>query len=158
MHNQKQLQRAFRDHIVACRPHAMITFNYARQVTFKQMQVHVPDFTNRMQREVLGRGWMTKDPAQRPFLIGVAEHLETNPHVHAALIAPEAFIEFASTPEAAALWASVHERCGQLHAERVKNPNAMASYIAKTLYQANSLDRAIYYTPRLGKRAVMGEQ
>lgn len=99
----------------------MITFNYARQVTFDQMQAHIPDYLNRMQRCVLGRGWMNKDTIHRPCLVGVAEHLDTNPHVHAALIAPEAFIEFASTPEAAALWAGVHERCGQLHAERVKN-------------------------------------
>ena len=148
MKSQKQLQRAFRDHVVAQNPQMMITFNYVRQVSFDQMQAHVADFTNRMQRRVLGRGWMSKDPVHRPCLIGVAEHLDTNPHVHAALIAPEAFVEFVGTPAAAALWSEVHERCGQLHAERTINLDAMASYIAKTLYQDNSLDRAVYYTPR----------
>ena len=100
MQNHKRLQLAFRDHIVAQNPQMMITFNYDRQVSFDQMQAHVADFTNRMQRFVLGRGWMTKDPTHRPCLIGVAEHLDANSHVHAALIAPEAFIDFAASQEA----------------------------------------------------------
>ena len=53
MQSQKLLQRAFRDHVVAQNPRMMITFNYARQVTYDQMQAHVADFTNRMQRRVL---------------------------------------------------------------------------------------------------------
>ena len=36
----------------------MITFNYVRQVTCNQMQAHIIDFTNRMQRRVLGRSWV----------------------------------------------------------------------------------------------------
>ena len=148
MRNQKRLQQAFRDHIVAQNPQMMITFNYDRQVSFDQMQAHVIDFTNRMQRRVLGRAWMSKDPVHRPFLIGVAEHLDANSHVHAALIAPEAFIDFAESPAAKALWTSIHDRCGPLHAKRTRNVKAMAAYIAKTLYRDNSLDRAIYYTPR----------
>lgn len=156
MQSQKQLQRAFRDHIVAQKPGTMITFNYVRQVTLYQMQAQVSDYMNRMQRCVLGRGWMTKDPIRRPWLIGVAEHLDTNSHVHAALIAPEAFIEFAVSPDAAALWTGVHKRCGQLHAERTANLEAMASYITKTLYQANSLDRAVYYTPQRSSGVMLG--
>jgi hypothetical protein len=58
MRHQKQLQRAFRDHVVAQNPQMMITFNYVRQVYFDQMQAQFIDFTNRMQRRVLGRGWM----------------------------------------------------------------------------------------------------
>lgn len=148
MQSQKRLQWAFRDHIVAQNPQMMITFNYDRQVSFDQMQAHVADFTNRMQRRVLGRAWMSKDPILRPCLIGVAENLDTNPHVHAALIAPEEFVDFAASPAAAALWRSVHDRCGPLHAKRTRNVEAMASYIAKTLYQHNALDRAVYYTPQ----------
>ena len=53
MQSQKQLQHAFRDHITTQKPRAMITFNYIRQVSFDQMQAHVADFTNRMQRRVL---------------------------------------------------------------------------------------------------------
>ena len=58
MQSQKQLQRAFRDHIVALNPQMMITFNYVRQVSFDQMLAHIIDFTNRMQRHVLGRVWV----------------------------------------------------------------------------------------------------
>jgi len=148
MQNQKQLQRAFRDHVVAQNPQMMITFNYVRQVSFDQMQAHIIDFTNRMQRRVLGRGWMSKELVHRPYLIGAAEHLDTNSHVHAALIAPETFVEFLGAPAGAALWSSIHKRCGQLHAERTVDLDAMASYIAKMLYQHNALDRAVYYTPR----------
>ena len=59
MPNQKQLQRAFRGQVVAQNPQMMITFNDVRQVSFDQMQAHIIDFTNRMQRCVLGRGWVT---------------------------------------------------------------------------------------------------
>ena len=148
MHNQKQLQRAFRDHVIAQNPQMMISFNYVRQVTYDQMQAHIIDFANKMQRRVLGRGWMKRDLIDRPYLIGAAEHLDTNSHVHAALIAPEAFVEFAGSPAAQALWKSIHNRCGQLHAEPTVDLDAMAEYIAKMLYQHNSLDRAVYYTPR----------
>ena len=41
MPNQKQLQRAFRDHIIAQNPQMMISFNYVRQVTYDQMQAHI---------------------------------------------------------------------------------------------------------------------
>ena len=58
MPTQKQLQRAFRDHIVAQNPQMMITFNYVRQITFDQMQTHIIDFTNRMQRRIVGLGRM----------------------------------------------------------------------------------------------------
>ena len=58
MQSQKQLQRAFRDHIVAQNPQMMITFNYDRQVNFDQMQAHITYLANRMQRRVLGRGWV----------------------------------------------------------------------------------------------------
>lgn len=58
MHNQKQLQRAFRDHVIAQNPQMMISFNYVRQVTYDHMQAHVTDFTNRKQRCVLDGGWM----------------------------------------------------------------------------------------------------
>ena len=148
MPNQKQLQRAFRDHIIAQNPQMMISFNYVRQVTYDQMQAHIIDFANKMQRRVLGRGWMSKELVHRPYLIGAAEHLDTNSHVHAALIAPEAFVEFLGAPAGAALWSSIHKRCGQLHAERTVDLDAMASYIAKMLYQYNALDRAVYYTPQ----------
>lgn len=37
MQDQKELQRAFRDHIVAQTSQMMISFNYARQVTYDQM-------------------------------------------------------------------------------------------------------------------------
>ena len=148
MQHQKQLQRAFRDHVVAQNPQMMVTFNYDRQVTYDQMQAHIIDFANKMQRCVLGRGWMSKELVHRPYLIGAAEHLDTNSHVHAALIAPEGFIDFTGSQAAASLWSSIHERCGPLHAKRTGNLDAMASYIAKTLYQDNSLDRAVYYTPR----------
>lgn len=148
MPHQKQLQRAFRDHVVAQNPQMMITFNYVRQVIYDQMQAQIIDFANKMQRCVLGRGWMKRYLIDRPCLIGVAEHLDANSHVHAALIAPPAFIEFAGSQAAEALWKSIHNRCGPLHAKRTVNLNAMASYIAKTLYQDNSFDRAVYYTPR----------
>ena len=58
MPTQKQLQRTFRDHVVAQNPQMMITFNYVRQVSFDQMQAHIIDFTNRMQRRVAGCGRM----------------------------------------------------------------------------------------------------
>ena len=58
MPTQKQLQRAFRDHVVAQSPQMMITFNYLRQVSFDQMQAHVADFASRLQRRVAGRGRM----------------------------------------------------------------------------------------------------
>ena len=58
MQSQKRLQWAVRDHIVAQNPQMMITFNYLRQVTYDQMQAHIIDFTNRMQRRVLGRSWV----------------------------------------------------------------------------------------------------
>ena len=58
MPTQKQLQRAFRDHVVAQSPQMMITFNYVRQVSFDQMQAHVTDFANRVQRRVAGCGRM----------------------------------------------------------------------------------------------------
>ena len=58
MQDQKRLQRAFRDHVVAQSPQMMITFNYVRQVSFDQMQTHIIDFTNRMQRRVAGCGRM----------------------------------------------------------------------------------------------------
>ena len=58
MQSQKQLQRAIRDHVVAQNPQMMITFNYVRQVTYEQMQAHIIDFTNRMQRRVAGCGRM----------------------------------------------------------------------------------------------------
>ena len=58
MQSQKQLQRTFRDHITTQNPQMMITFNYVRQVTCNQMQAHIIDFTNRMQRRVLGRSWV----------------------------------------------------------------------------------------------------
>jgi hypothetical protein len=148
MPNQKQLQRAFRDHVVAQNPQMMITFNYVRQVTYDQMQAQIIDFANKMQRCVLGREWMKRDLIDRPCLIGVAEHLDANLHVHAALIAPPTFIEFAGSLAAEALWRSIHNRCGPLHAGQTRNVEAMAAYIAKTLYQDNSFDRGIYYTPR----------
>lgn len=148
MRNQKQLQRAFRDRVMAQNPQMMVTFNYARQVTYDQMQAHVIDFANKMQRCVLGRGWMKRDLVDRPYLLGAVEHLDTKSHVHAALIAPEVFVDFAASPAAKALWKSIHNRCGQLHAEPTVNLDAMAEYIAKTLYQHNARDRAVYYTPR----------
>ncbi|MDO8944294.1 MAG: hypothetical protein Q7U75_14030 [Desulfobacterales bacterium] len=58
MQSQKQLQCAFRDHTTTQNPRATITFNYVRQVSFEQMQAPVADFTKRMRRRVLGRGWV----------------------------------------------------------------------------------------------------
>lgn len=58
MQSQKQLQRAFRDHIIAQNPQMMITFNCVRQVTFDQIQAHITDLANGMQHRVLGRGWV----------------------------------------------------------------------------------------------------
>ena len=53
MQHQKQLQRAFRDHVVAQNPRAISTFNYVRQISFDQMRAHIIDFNDRMQRRIL---------------------------------------------------------------------------------------------------------
>lgn len=148
MPTQKQLQAALREHIIALDPQIMVTFNYQRQVTFDQMRAHIIHFANVAQRQVLGRWWNRFSADKRLAIIGVAEHLDTNSHVHAAVRGQESLIEFLRGDEAEMLWRRVHARCGQLHAGTEHNPSKIAAYITKYLYQANSLDRAIFYAPR----------
>ena len=148
MPTQKQLQHALREHIVALNPQIMVTFNYQRQVTLDQMRAHIIHFANVAQRQVLGRNWNHRPEDKRLSIIGVAEHLDTNSHVHAAVRGPESLIEFLQGAEAEMLWRRVHARCGQLHAGTEHNPSKIAAYMTKDLYQANSLDRAIFYAPQ----------
>ncbi len=148
MPTQKQLQWALRDHIVALDPQIMVTFNYQKQVTFEQMDNHVRHFGNIVQDKVLGSRWNRFPEDKRLSIIGVAEHLDTNSHVHAAVRGQESLIEFLQSDEAEILWRRVHARCGQLHAGTDRDPPAIAAYVTKYLYQANSLDRAIFYAPR----------
>lgn len=94
--------------------------------------------------------------AERLTLIGVAENLDTNSHVHAAAYGQETLIDFLLSEEAKTLWRQVHERCDYLHVARAGSTAAMAAYITKHLYQANSIDRAVFYSPRQLKRDVPG--
>lgn len=145
MPTQKQLQHALRDHIVALNPQIMVTFNYRRRVTFEQMENHVRHFGNIVQDKVLGRWWNRFPEDKRLAFIGVAEHLDTNPHVHAAISGQESLLEFLQSEEAEIRWQGIHERCGQLHVGTKHNPPAIAAYMTKDLYRANSFDRAIFY-------------
>jgi len=142
---QKQLQSALRDHIITLNPQIMVTFNYQRRVTFDQMENHVRHFGNVVQDKVLGRSWNRFAEAERLAFIGVAEHLDTNPHVHAAVSGQELLIEFLQGAEAESRWRRIDERCGQLHVGTEHNPPAIAAYMTKDLYRTNSLDRTILY-------------
>lgn len=148
MPTQKQLQSALREHIIALDPQIMVTFNYRRRVTFEQMENHVRHFGNVVQDKVLGRWWNRFSADERLAFIGVAEHLDTNPHVHAAISGQESLVDFLQSEEAEVRWRRISERCGQLHVGTKHNPPAMAAYMTKDLYRANSLDRAIFYGTR----------
>ena len=145
MQNQKQLQHALRDQIIALNPQIMVTFNYKRRVTFDQMENQVRHFANVVQDKVLGRRWNCFSAPERLAFIGVAEHLDTNPHVHAAVNGQASLLDFLQSEEAEMRWRRIHERCGQLHVGTKSNPPAIAAYMTKELYRANSLDRAIFY-------------
>jgi hypothetical protein len=154
MPTQKQLKWALRDHIIALNPRIMVTFTYQRQVTFDQMRFHIERFGNVVQRQVLGRRWNRFAEAERLSLIGVAEHLDTNPHVHAAISGQASLLEFLQSDEAQVQWRRIHERCGQLHVGtehspktgKKHSPSAIAAYMTKDLCRVNSLDRAIFYS------------
>lgn len=155
MPTPKQLQAALRDQIIALDPQIMVTFNYRRRVTFAQMENHVRHFGNVVQNEVLGRWWNRFSAPERLAFIGVAEHLDTNSHVHAAVRGQDSLIQFLQGDEAKIRWRRIHGRCGQLHVgtehslddDKEHSPAAIAGYITKYLYCANSLDRAIFYAP-----------
>ena len=148
MPTQKQLQSALRHQIIALIPQIMVTFNYQRRVTFDQMENHIRHFGNVVQDKVLGRWWNRFAEAERLSFIGVAEHLDTNPHAHAAMSGQGPLIEFLQSKEAEIRWRRIHERCGQLHVGTEHNPPAIAAYVTKTLYQLNSLDRCLFYAPQ----------
>jgi hypothetical protein len=148
-HPQTQMQRQAVSNLIMCQnPDVMITFNYQRQVQLDQMRQHIDIFMNKMQRRVLGSRWMSVPAIERPRLLGMAEHLDSNSHVHVAMSGTERFVDFVLGEEAQELWKSVHPRCGQFHAKRIREQERTARYITKYYRRPEDADKAVYYVPK----------
>ncbi len=152
MYDSRKQRHVFQEFVKDQKPTMMLTFNFQRRRNFDQIQKAIELFMNKLQRQILGRNWGAHPAAMRPSLIGVAEHLDPdhhdNPHVHAALVASEAFVAFLETPEAEAMWRSSGQWCGQLDAAPTRDTARMVSYIFKEAYDRDWQERMVLYAPK----------
>lgn len=152
MMNSPRAQRyAYEAFLQECDPDMMLTFTFQRRVSFEHMQKAVHLFMNKTQAAVLGRRWSRHPIETRPTLIGMAEHQDRtryqNPHIHAALFAPEAFVKYLRTSKSQELWRHSGQHCGVLDAGRTRNTVQMVRYMFKEAYRPDWQDGMVIYTP-----------
>lgn len=148
MFDRRRHHEALHQFIADREPDLAVTFNLKQALDFYTLQSSIHLFMNRMQRAVDGRAWNRIPPADRPTAIGMFEHADTNPHVHASIYAPARYVKFLSSSAAHELWSSCHPRCGQLDVRPPDSVQRWAGYQIKDARGREALDRMILYVPQ----------
>ncbi|MFN0186351.1 MAG: hypothetical protein ACKVQR_21260, partial [Aquabacterium sp.] len=104
------------------------------------------------QSVVDGRRWHRIPGTDRPTAIGMFEHRDSNPHIHASIYAPPRYVEFLRSGAAQELWSSCHPRCGQLDLAPVRSAKQRAGYQIKDARGPNALDNMMLYVPTVRRR------
>ena len=134
------------------RPDLAVTFNLQRALDFYALQSAFELFMNRMQSSVDGRRWHRIPGADRPTAIGMFEHRDSNPHIHASIYAPTRYVDFLRSTTAQELWSSCHPRCGQLNLAPVESAKQWAGYQIKKAHGPDALDKMMIYVPTVRPR------
>jgi hypothetical protein len=119
--------------IMQARPTLFVTLAFNRQTSLDAAQAKLEKFKERMDHAVAGRNW-TKQPDRWTSYVAVAEHVETNLHIHAAFVVP---LEKVGKFNAAAVvqWPKLVES-GSIVVELVNNPSGLGRYMAKEITPA----------------------
>lgn len=152
MFDRRAHHAALHSMIADRKPDLAVSFNLRRALDFYTLQTVFQLFMNRMQSAVDGRQWHRIPGTDRPTAIGMFEHRDSNPHVHASIYAPPRYLEFLRSDAAQQLWWSCHERCGQLDLDPVRSAKQWAGYQIKDARGPDDLDNMMLYVPTVRRR------
>jgi hypothetical protein len=119
--------------VAQSRPTLFVTLAFNRQTSLDAARAKLEEFQCRMDRAVAGRNWDER-PDRCTTYIAVAEHVETNLHIHSAFVVP---LERVGKFNAAALvqWPKLVES-GSIVVELVNDPMGLGRYMAKEITPA----------------------
>jgi hypothetical protein len=152
MFDRRAHRSALHSMIADRQPDLAVSFNLQRALDFYKLQSVFELFMNRMQSSVDGRRWHRIPGTDRPTAIGMFEHRDSNPHIHASVYAPPRYVEFLRSGAAQELWWSCHPRCGQLDLDPVRSAKQWAGYQIKDARGPNALDNMMLYVPTVRRR------
>ena len=148
----KDLRRAVQNWLGSLEPQLFATHNFGFLVSPATRERSMRRFYNRLQSQVHGRNWNLCDTDQPMVVVGVWEHLDSNPHCHVLISA--------SDDESAWLWGQGNKSWlwlqprGQFDISEIESPRRVISYITKEIYEPDSQDQLFVYKAPLSKPAI----
>src|SRR4051795_7437065 len=73
--------------VAQSRPTLFVTLAFNRQTSLDAARAKLDEFQRRMDRAVAGRSWNER-PDRCTTYVAIAEHVDTNLHIHAAFVVP----------------------------------------------------------------------
>ena len=126
-------------------PTVFLTANYGYAVKQDAGERNLKHLFNVVQRDVYGRNWSKRPPADRIEAIGVWERQQSwsNPHCHVVARMPRVLAKFliARGPR---LWKQISRR-GQLDVSKIRQASDVVRYVTKGVFVDDDLDRLFVY-------------